>query len=648
VLSVSIDDLAAGADCALRRLFDASADFVMLAPIGGRPRYLNPAGRRALGIGPSETIETLLEFRPPGFERYLREFILAAVKRDGIWRGETEFVTRGGDAIRVTQSLVAETMADGVECLLGVARELSAAEQQVATLRKAEERTRFALEAAHAGVWEADLRSRRVTWSDSMRAVQGFSSEEFSGTLTSFLLLVHPNDRDRVTALLDPDQNQPQDFATEFRVLWPDGTTHWVEAHGRVLRDETGRPARVLAMAQDVTARRTLEEQVHQAQKIEAVGQLAGGLAHDFNNLLTVILGYGRLLEADLAEDDARRQDATEVVRAGERAAELTRQLLAFGRRQVLQPAVIDLNALIADLHRMLARLIGEHIQVDLKLSDDAGPIRADPGQIEQVIVNLAVNARDAMPRGGTLTIATSAVDVESPAGRGLDVAPGPHVLLSIADTGVGMTDATRRRIFEPFFTTKERGKGTGLGLASVFGIVKQSDGAIQVTSAPGSGSQFDLYFPAALGAPEVAGPAGLSRRAPGGSETIMLVEDEAAVRALAQTILSRSGYTVLAAASADDAARLAAEHPPVDLLLTDVVMPGASGPTIHRRLSERQAGLRVLYMSGFAEEAIAEHGIVRSGVPFLPKPFTAPDLTRAVRAAIDGPEPAAAGPASV
>ncbi|MEO7191650.1 MAG: PAS domain-containing protein [Vicinamibacterales bacterium] len=626
----------------IKPLLDAMPEFVTIASLDGPAVYVNPAARRALGIAPATEVATLLEFRPPGYARHLREVILVVAEREGMWRGETDFVTRSGEVRRVFETTVTYATADGAHYVASIARDLTAADREAEAARKTEERTRFALEAARAGVWEADLRTGRATWSESMRAVQGFVGEEFGGTLESFLALVHPADRATVRQALDPGIEHPRDFCVEFRTLWPDGTTHWIESHGHVLSDEAGRPARVLAMAQDVTERKVLETQLLQAQKIEALGQLAGGLAHDFNNLLTAILGYGKLLQADLGEDDPRHADAGEIVKAGERAAELTRQLLAFSRRQILQPTTIDLNELISGLNKMLSRLIGEHIEIALKLN--AGPtlVRGDHAQVEQVLVNMAVNARDAMEDGGTLTVVTTVLELSGVRARQLGLTPGPYVVLRMSDTGIGMSEETKSHIFEPFFTTKERGKGTGLGLATAFGTIKQSGGTIEVTSELGRGTEFDVYLPATAESAQASASVEAKPALAGGSETILLVEDEPAVRTLAQNMLLRSGYVVLTAGRPDEVTRLVAEAGPIDLLLTDVVMPGSTGPEVYARLRARRPGLRVLYMSGFSAGAIAHHG-VGEGSPFLQKPFSAPDLIRKVREALDDRRPAAA-----
>jgi len=393
----------------------------------------------------------------------------------------------------------------------------------------------------------------------------------------------------------------------------------------------------VMVMA-DITERRQLEDQFRQAQKMEAVGRLAGGVAHDFNNLLTAIIGYSQMSLARLHREDPMRRDLEEIERAGQRAAGLTSQLLAFSRRQVLQPQVLDLNALVADLGKMLHRLIGEDIELDFRLSPDLGFVRADRGQIDQIIMNLAVNSRDAMPEGGKLTIETANVELgESYANEHVDSRPGPHVMLAISDNGVGMDKQTLSRIFEPFFTTKEQGKGTGLGLSTVYGIVKQSGGQVGVYSEPGKGTTFKVYLTRIEGAADHSAQRVLSSDSPKGTETILMVEDDPSVRKLARTILDNNGYNVLEAEGGDAALRLSKQHErPIELMLTDVVMPGTSGRELAQSVAISRPEMKVLYMSGYTDDAIVHHGILDADTPFIQKPFTPDSLLRKVRDVLD------------
>jgi len=383
---------------------------------------------------------------------------------------------------------------------------------------------------------------------------------------------------------------------------------------------------------------RRLEEQLIQSQKMEGIGRLAGGVAHDFNNLLTAILGYAELMESQLEGDEGLRSELREIRLAGERAAALTRQLLAFSRRQVLQPRTLDLNTVVSDVERMLARLIGEDVTLVTRLEPALGSAKADPGQIEQVIMNLAVNARDAMPEGGTLTFATAnaVLDADFVAVHPGAIA-GPYVALTVTDTGTGMTDEVRSHAFEPFFTTKEKGKGTGLGLATAYGIVKQSGGYITVDSDAGRGTTFQIYLPRVEGTAVVQERAVSSSLLPTGTETILLVEDEAGVRRLSLTVLETQGYLVLEAASGDRALQVArSQTGPIHLVVTDVVMPGMSGRELWDRLKVLRPDSRVLFMSGYTDDVIARHGVLEPGIAFLQKPFTPLSLAQKVRQVLD------------
>jgi two-component system, cell cycle sensor histidine kinase and response regulator CckA len=399
----------------------------------------------------------------------------------------------------------------------------------------------------------------------------------------------------------------------------------------------------MLVIGNDVTEARRLEERVRQAQKMDAIGNLAGGVAHDFNNLLSIILSYCDLAVADLAHDDPIRTDLAEIKGAGRRAADLTRQLLTFSRQQVIRPTIEDLNDVLAKLEKMLRRLIGEDVELTVLPAPGLARVEIDAGQIEQVIMNLVVNARDAMPHGGRLTIGTADVLLsESDAASQIGVSPGPYVMMAIGDTGTGMDKTTQARMFEPFFTTKETGKGTGLGLATVFGIVRQSGGTIWVDSEPGKGTKMKVYFPAVARGRVVrassSSPAPISLR---GFETILLVEDEEPVRVLARTILRKYGYNVLEAQGGGDAVLLAEEAgAPIHLLLTDVVMPRLSGPRLAERLVAVRPDMRVLYMSGYMDDAVLRHGIVDATVAFIQKPITPETLARKVREVLDGDRP--------
>jgi two-component system cell cycle sensor histidine kinase/response regulator CckA len=394
--------------------------------------------------------------------------------------------------------------------------------------------------------------------------------------------------------------------------------------------------------AEDITERRVLERQLRMAQKMEAVGRLSGGIAHDFNNLLGVIIGYSQVIKKRLDKDSPFSEHVEEIEKAGQRAASLTKQLLAFSRQQVLTPAVLNLNTVVTELCKMLPRLLGEDIEVTTTLSDDLGQVKADQGQVEQVIMNLAVNARDAMPQGGRLRIETANVEMdESFTRQHPGSVRGRYVMLSVADTGIGMSPETQAQIFEPFFTTKERGKGTGLGLATVYGVVKQSGGYIAVDSAPGKGAAFNVYLPLTQEAAVQATQKPALSPTVRGSETILLVEDSEPLRKLAQSFLEARGFRVLAAPTGEKALELAVQNPePIHLLLTDVVMPGMNGRVLAEELGPRQPGMKVIYMSGYTDTFIAGHGVLNPGTHLIHKPFSEEVLVAKVREVLDSGNP--------
>ncbi len=539
--------------------------------------------------------------------------------------GEIRLIEWRNTLVRDAEGRVTSTLSSGID--------LTERNDAIDALRTAEERMRFALQAANVGIWDMDYTTGVLEWSDTIASQYGFAPGAFDGKFETFVAMVHPDDRASTLETVAAAMKFGSDFTTNHRAVWHDGTVRRLSGAGRILLGEQGEPKRGIGISLDITERHSLEEQFQQAQKMEAIGRLAGGVAHDFNNLLTAILGYCELLLSDFGADDPRQSDIAEIQKAGMSAAGLTRQLLAFSRKQIIELTLIDLNEIVATMRGMLGRLIGEDVTIELVLMPEPALVKADRGQLEQLVMNLAVNARDAMRNGGVLTLETACVDLDEHYEKThFSVKAGRYVMLAVSDTGSGMTPEVRARLFEPFFTTKEVGKGTGLGLATVHGIVTRIGGTVNVYSEVGMGTSFKVYLPrvdADEGALGVAVPATSART---GTQTILVVEDAEGLRELSRRLLERLGYTVLVAANAADALRVFEDNPSIDVLLTDVVMPGGSGPQLSRELVERRPTLKVIYMSGYTDDAIVHHGVLNPGIALLNKPFTSEALSRKIR----------------
>jgi two-component system cell cycle sensor histidine kinase/response regulator CckA len=519
--------------------------------------------------------------------------------------------------------------------MTGTVLDITARKRAEEALREAKNHLETLIASAPLPILSVDADGIVETWNPAAERVFGWTAAEVAGRPVP---VVPEDKKDECAALRRRVMGGESLNGVELTRQKKDGTPVTVSLFAAPLRDANARVTGILALIEDVTGVKRLEQQVFQAQKMEAVGRLAGGVAHDFNNLLTAILGSTDLLLESLPSDHPGREEAQETRKAALRAADLTRQLLAFSRQQVLAPRVLDLNDVVADMERLLLRLIGEDVELRTVLADDLGAVRADPGQLEQVIVNLAVNARDAMPDGGKLTIETLNVELEEAylAARTV-VVPGSYVMLAVSDNGTGMNAATQAHVFEPFFTTKPKGQGTGLGLATVYGIVKQSGGYIWLYSEPGRGTTFKVYLPRVDAPVESARPEPVIAGSLRGSETILLVEDQEEVRNLVRRLLEARGYQVLVAACGHDALRLAEQQVGVlDLLVTDVVMPGMSGREVALLLGPAHPTMRVLYLSGYTDESIVRHGMLEPGIAFLQKPFTAEALARKVREVFD------------
>jgi PAS domain S-box-containing protein len=600
-------------------------------------RLANRAFAHMLGYeSPHELVgENLGRFLAPGEVERLRAFAAARLLGQPVpSRYQFEGRQRDGHSVwvEVLGSLISW---DGQPAIMETLLDVSEHRRTEAELWHSQERYGAIVEGSIQGILvQADGMVRFVN-SALLRLLGYEREEELLGKPS--MSLVHPDDAERLEGYRQSRlRGDPAPTRYEFRALRKDGSIVAFDCALTPMQWE-GTPA-TLATMMDMTAHRELEERFRQAQKMEAIGQLAGGIAHDFNNLLTVIIGRSQLLLRSIPPEDATYRNLTLIHDTAHRAAALTTQLLAFSRRQLLEPKVLMLNQIVHGLEGLLRRLIGEDIQLTTRLDPSPGRVKADPSQLEQVIMNLTVNARDAMPAGGPLTISTTNVELTETEALALPgICPGPHVMLAITDAGVGMDEATRLRIFEPFFTTKEEGKGTGLGLSTVWGIVHQSGGAIQVQSRVGEGTTFSVYLPRVheeVKPEHSPTPAALA----GGGETILLIEDDSELRTLAQEVLEGQGYRILAAGLPSEALDIAVAHPgPIHLLLTDVVMPGASGRQIADRLSATRPDMRVLYMSGYTDDTILPHGVLAQEFAFLAKPFTPDTLARKVREVLDG-----------
>ncbi len=521
---------------------------------------------------------------------------------------------------------------------IGTAQDVTERRQAEEALRASETFLRLSQESSSVGSWEWDIVDDQVRWSDTMCRIHGLEPQEFDGRLETAVAFFHPDDLPGFQAGARRVIEQGVFTPAEYRIRLRNGVERFVRASGEVIFDPAGKPHRCIGTVIDVTERHNLEEQLRQAQKMEAIGQLAGGVAHDFNNLLTVISGYCELLLSMTAADDKRRNMLEDIRRAGDRATALTRQLLAFSRRQILEPRVLDLNAAVLDIEKMLQRLIAEDVRFLTVLRPEIHMVKVDPGQIGQVIMNLAVNAQHAMPHGGTLTIETRNVAFdEQHRLKHPEFRPGEYVTLTVSDTGTGMTPEVKARIFEPFFTTKGTVKGTGLGLAVVHGIVKQSGGHIEVESAVGVGTTFRIFLPAVHERPE-RDPDSNTVRPTYGTETILLVDRNDAVRDLAALALQRCGYTVLRALGARDALQIMNTRlKAIDLLLTDVVMVELDGRKLAESLRSRFPGLKTLYLNSYTDDTVAREDQLQAGEATLQKPFTPTALAQRVREVLDG-----------
>jgi two-component system cell cycle sensor histidine kinase/response regulator CckA len=522
-----------------------------------------------------------------------------------------------------------------------VVEDITQSKRVEVALRESEKRFRLMAETIQDVFWIAGRRiSQTVYVSPGFEYIWGRSSETLYRNPKLFLETVHPKDRERVKAEIITARERGIPWDHEYRIIRPDGTECWILNRGFPVRDDQGNVTLFTGVATDITEHKALEGQLLQGQKMEAVGRLAGGVAHDFNNLLMAITGYGELMRAKVQRDDPLYGHLENILQAADRAAALTQQLLTFSRQKVIQPQVIDLNEVVLDLEPMLRRLIGEDLHLEVVTDREPGVVKADPGQMGQIVMNLVVNARDAMPHGGRLTLKTALLEFKDKRHTRFGLAPpGAYVMLVVQDTGVGMNEATQTHVFEPFFTTKEQGRGTGLGLSTVYGIVKQSGGYLNLESSPGAGSTFTIYLPrleATVAPPKAKIPITASFQ---GEETVLLVEDEDMLRGLLAKFLRVYGYTVLESRHGGEALLTCERHPePIHLMVTDLVMPQMSGRELADRLTPLRPEMKVLYMSGYTEDALSQHGVGDLSVTFLQKPFRPIELARRVYAILHPP----------
>jgi PAS domain S-box-containing protein len=619
-----------------RTLFEHANDAITLLAPDGTVLEANERWRTLIGMNPADMIgRNFREFAPAGQDLWdvhdFYEAISSGVNRSGA------VPLRNAESGVVFVEFSLSLVDLGAErTILSIGRDVTVEVLARRALAAAEERYRTLVERLPDVLWTSTTDGDLVFATPNLVDVLGYTAVELAAeTLGERLARVHPDDSRAVCDGLRACVEDGEPFDLECRVRHKRG--HWLWIRNRITARYERSGVRYLdGLLSDINDRKILEESFHQAQKMEAIGRLTGGIAHDFNNILAAILANSDFLLESLAIEDPRRADAGEIRIAAERAASLTRQLLAFSRRQVLQPAVVDLNSTVSGLEKMLVRLIGEDIRLTVVPGIALGSVRVDVGQLEQVIMNLVVNARDAMPTGGRLCIETANVELtDGYVESHTPVIPGPYVMVAVSDTGTGMDEATKRRLFEPFFTTKELGKGTGLGLSTCYGIVKQSGGYIWVYSEPGKGSVFKLYLPRVDPQASAAAAHG-DHVALEGTETVLLVEDDPRVRSAVKRMLELYGYRTLVAADAREASALAERHSGnIDVILTDVVMPDANGPQLADRM-RRRFGCKVLFMSGYTDHAVLRSGVMHSGHSFIQKPFSPDGLARKLREVLD------------
>jgi two-component system cell cycle sensor histidine kinase/response regulator CckA len=621
-----------------RRLFEAARDGILLVDAEtGEITDVNPFLEEILGRSRAEFLQRKLWDIGLFEDVEMCKRTFQRLQKDGYVRYEN-LPLRHKSGNRIEVEFVSNVYeVSGKKVIQCNVRDISERKQAAKALQESEERFRLTFDQAAVGIAHVSPDGQPLRVNHKFCDIVGYSSEELLAR--KFQDLTYPGDLEADLAHVHRMlAGEIQTYSIEKRYVRKDGSLVWVNLTDALVRHSSGEPKYFISVVQDITERKHLEEQFLQAQKMEAVGSLAGGVAHDFNNLLTVIFGYCEILLNGLGGNDPMRREIDEIKTAGERATRLTAQLLAFSRRQVVQPKVTNLNTVVADIEELLHRLIGEDIRLSTTVEAGLGLVKVDRGQIGQVIMNLAVNARDAMPNGGTVTLQATNVCLDDEYARShIGVQSGPYVMLSVSDTGCGMDAQTKARMFEPFFTTKEQGKGTGLGLSTVYGIVKQHNGHVSVDSTQGMGSTVNIYLPRVDGTlkacPEPLAEVKVTR----GMETILLVEDDDQLRHLASQILRGQGYTVLEAESGAEALLISERHlGPIQLMLTDIVMPGMNGYVLAEQLKSSRSNTTVQFMSGYLGDAVWNQGPVRPDASIVIKPFTPQHLLLRVREALD------------
>ena len=609
----------------------------------GRHATWNKGVQRLLGYEQAQFLGSSFAdlFTPENRAAGLPARQLAEAAQNGRAGGERWLVRK--DGTRLWASLSTTRVLDGKGRLAGFAqtlRNLSGIRRVEEELRRKQEALEVALEAAQLGTWDQDLVTGEMRCDPRAKALLGLPPDATLCQRT-WAEALHPEDLGPAEAARERALRDRTALSIEYRVVWPDGSVHSIAVIGRAsFEPATGRPLRIAGIMLDITERKRTEERLQEVLRLEAIGRLAGGIAHDLNNMLAAILGFSDVLMRSLTPDDTRRQAVEQIAQAAARSASLTRQLLAFARRELIQPRRIDVNAVVRRAERMLRPVLSENVELVLELSPNVGVVYADAGQVEQILMNLVLNARDAMPQGGRVGVETTSFQVEEGSATkqlAADVAPGRYLVLRVSDTGHGMDTATLQRIWEPFFTTKEPGHGTGLGLAAVYGAVKQSGGFVRADSGPGRGTVVSVYWPEIPLEPEQLGEEATPPPAARGTERLLVVEDESLVRTLMVRTLTAAGYQCLEAPNAHEALHLLEDKEVhLDLVVTDVVLPGQSGRWLGEQLALTRPGLPVLYTSGFADEDVIRRGLLPAGRPFLPKPFAPDDLAREVRKVLD------------